>query len=365
MMKRKQYKQRKSYCVCHLYVRYAMAAAVFCMAAMLMTGCGKEEKTKVVLTTGFEKDEVFRIDDVSCYKPEIMVYLTNTQNQYEQVYGARIWETQLEGVTLEENVKETVLAKVAQIKTMKLLAEQRGISLTEEEKEQAMKAGQDYFSSLAPAEVEGMGVTEEIIIALYEEYALAEKVYDYIIKDINPEISDDEARTITVQHVLIKTYTLDGNGQRVPYTVKAKEEAYAKAQEVLMKARAGESFDALISAYNEDSKSIYSFGKGDMPEIYETAAFNLGTEEISEIVETEYGYHIIQCLNTFNREETDANKVKIVSQRKKEVFEEEYDTFVDSLIKNLNESVWEEVTFLHNEEVDTANFMDIYYHYFE
>ena len=28
---------------------------------------------------------------------------------------------------------------------------------------------------------------------MYEEYALSGKVYDYLIADINPEISDDEA----------------------------------------------------------------------------------------------------------------------------------------------------------------------------
>lgn len=343
----------------------AVAASVLCMAAMLFTGCGDKTKTKVVLTTGFDKGEVFRIDDVSCYEPELMVYLTNIQNQYEQVFGVQIWETQLDGVTLEENVKETVLAKVAQIKTMTLLAKERGISLTKEEKELAKQAGEEYFASLSEAEIAGMGADAEVIISMYEDHALAEKVYDNIIKDINPEISDDEARTITVQHILIKTYSLDGSGQRVPYTVKAKEEAYAKAVEVLAKAKQGDNFDALISAYNEDNKSTYSFGKGEMPETYETAAFNLGTGEISDIVETEYGYHIIKCVNTFNREETDANKVKIVSQRKKEVFSEEYDAFVTSLIKNLNEPLWDEIKLIHDEAVDTTEFMDIYEKYFK
>ena len=63
-----------------------------------------------------------------------------------------------------------------------------------------------------------MGVTEETVTGLYAEYALANKVYQFIIRDINPEISDDEARTITVQHVLIKTYALDGTGKRIEYT---------------------------------------------------------------------------------------------------------------------------------------------------
>lgn len=341
-----------------------MAAAACCMAAILISGCGGKEKTKVVLTTGFDKEEIFRIDTVSCYKPEVMVYLTNMQNQYEQVYGERIWETQLNGVTLEENVKETVLARTAQIKTMTLLAKQRNITLSEEEKELAAQAGQEYFASLNEAEIESMGVSEAVITALYEDYALAQKVYDNIIEDINPEISDDDARTITVQHILIKTYTLDGSGYRVTYTEKAKEEAHNTALEVAARAKAGEDFGALVSAYNEDSKSTYSFGKGEMPKEYETAAFNLGTEEISDVVETEYGYHIIRCISTFNREETDANKIKIVSRRKKEVFEEEYNNFIHSLIKNLNEALWNEVTFIHNEEVTTADMMDVYRKYF-
>lgn len=207
---------------------YAVAAGAFVLAAMLLTACGNKEKTKVVLTTGFDKGEIFRIDTISCYEPEMMVYLTNTQNRYEKVFGAKIWDTQLNGVTLEENIKETVLAKVAQIKTMALLADKQGVSLSKEEKQLAEQAGEEYFASLSEAEAVAMKADKELIVAMYEEHALAKKVYDYIIKDINPEISDDEARTITVQHILIKTYSLDGSGQRVQYTVKAKNEAYAR-----------------------------------------------------------------------------------------------------------------------------------------
>ena len=83
----------------------------------------------MVFTTGFGKDEVFRIADESCTRAEIMVYLTTTQNRYESVYGPEVWNIAKDGVTLEENVKETVLAKIAQIKTMCLLAEKEGVEL--------------------------------------------------------------------------------------------------------------------------------------------------------------------------------------------------------------------------------------------
>ena len=91
-----------------------------------LTACGGDDGTKVVFTTGLGKNEVFRIGDESCSKAEIMIYLTTTQNQYANVYGTEIWNTSLNGVTLEDNVKETVLARIAQIKTMYLLAKEAG-----------------------------------------------------------------------------------------------------------------------------------------------------------------------------------------------------------------------------------------------
>ena len=337
------------------------------MCLGILTGCREKEdsNTKVVLTTGFEKNEIFRIESISCKLPEIMVYLTTAQNQYESVYGSEIWEANVEGITLEQNVKDTALARIAQIKTMNLLAKEYGVELSDQEKSTAAEAAGIYYGSLNEKERELMGVTENTIVELYSEYALANKVYNFIIRDINPEISDDEARTITVQHVLIKTYALDGAGEKIEYTEAAKADAYATALEVLRLAREDTDFEELIEKYSEDNKGTYSFGKGDMEKSFEDAAFNLETGEISDIVETKYGYHIIKCINTFNRAETDANKVKIVEERKKEVFGQEYDTFVKSLTRNLNEDLWNNVSFIHDSEVVTTDFFDVYGEYFK
>lgn len=342
-----------------------LLVGMLCLSSL--TGCGsknEESNTKVVLTTGFEKDEIFRIESISCKLPEIMVYLTNTQNQYESVYGSEIWEANVDGITLEQNIKDTALARIAQIKTMNLLAHNHEVELSEQEEEAVAMAAKTYYESLNEKEKTLMGVDEETVQGLYAEYALANKVYQFIIRDINPEISDDEARTITVQHVLIKTYALDGTGAKIEYTSEAKADAYALAKEVWELAQEGTDFEELIERYSEDNKGTYSFGKGDMDQTFEEASFNLGTDEISEIVETKYGYHIIKCINTFNRAETDANKVKIVEERKKEVFGQEYDTFVKSLTRNLNDELWESVAFIHDAEVTTADFFDVYGMYF-
>lgn len=336
------------------------------MFLLPVEGCSEIDRdTKLVLYTGFKKDEVFRIETKSCMLPEIMVYLTNTQDQYESVFGREIWKTDLDGVTLEENVKETVLAQLAQIKTMNLLAEKHGVALDESEQKLAKEAASVYYESLNETERTVLNVDEETINLLYAEFALANKVYEYIIKDINPEISDDEARTITVQYILLKTYIRDGTGKRIEYTENARKDVLRQMEEILDAARQEDSdFEQLVLQHSEGDRGTISFGKGEVDPAFEAAAFNLETGEVSDIVETQQGYNIIKCINTFNREETDANKVKIVEERREEVFGQEYDAFITSLTRTLNESLWEQVAFIENEEVTTSSFFDIYNDFF-
>lgn len=335
------------------------------MGLFLFAGCGGEEEiTKVVLTTGFEKDEVFRIETMSCSMPEMMMLLANMGNQYESIYGPEIWEKEFDGMTLEENVKEAVLAQISQIKTMNLLAVQQGVSLNEEEEAKVKEAADVYFSSLNEAEIEELNVTANVVRKLYREYALADKVYQYIIKDINPEISDDEARNITVQHIHFKTYEMDGTGQKIEYSAARKAEVYAKAKEVLQLAKQEDSdFEQLVLEYSEGEKGTLSFGKGEMESTFEETGFNLETGEISDIIETSYGYHIIKCITTFNREETDENKINIVEKRREEVFGQEYEAFAQTLVKKMNEDLWEQITLPENEEIVTQSFFEVYNQY--
>jgi len=339
--------------------------AVMAVCALLCACAGGKDNRKVVLTTGFEKDEIFRIEETSCSTAEIMVYLTNIQNRYERVYGKEILDTVIDGVTLEENIKETALANMAQVKAMTLLAKKHDVTLTQQETELVYEAAGEYYASLNETEKSRMGVREETIVSLYSEFALANKVYHYLIRDINPEISDDEARTITVEHILIKTYHVDENGNKEDYSAYSKQLAKEKAQEVWKRAKAGEDFQMLAREYSEDNTLTYSFGKGEMEMGFEEAAFRLGSNEISEIVETKYGYHIIKCISTFNREVTDANKKKILEERKEAFFGEEYENFVLSLTKNLNKELWESISFIHEEEVVTDSFFEVYNSYFE
>lgn len=346
--------------------KMAAAALTGILVVGSLVACGKEEEDiTTVLFSGFAKNELFRVGDISCTVSEYMVYLTNTQNQYEHVYGREIWDMALGEITLEENVKDTVLAKIAQIKTMGLMAENKGIVLSDEMEGKVQAAAAEYFNSLSENEVTTLAVSQEVIAGLYREYALADMVYQQIVDSVDPEISDDEARTITVDQIHMKTYTIDSQGTRIEYSETMRAEVEEDMHDIHEFATVdGRDFTELANKYNEAETVRWSFRKGEADTAVEAAGFMLATDQISEVIETEDGYYLLKCISTYDKEQTDANKQLIIQQRKNEAFGEEYDAFVESLSKKINEKLWQEITLLQDETIDTDDFFEIYKKYF-
>lgn len=100
------------------------------------------------------------------------------------------------------------------------------------------------------------------------------------------------ARHILVMHVKSREH---------PDSIKrTRDEALKRAQECLMKVRAGEDWDALVKEYSDepgaDSRhgDLGVFARGMMVKAFSDAAFELRVGQVSEVVETPYGFHIIQ-----------------------------------------------------------------------
>lgn len=337
---------------------------IILLEVFLLTGCDKD-KIKIVFTTGFEEDVVFKIEDISCTKPEIMIYLVNTENIYDEVFGEKIWKVPYDGKDVESRYKETILSRISQIKAMNLYAKEIGVNLNDEEKKNISMAANEYFSSLSNEEKQLFNVSEDLLYNMYAEFAVANKVYEEVTKGVNPEISDDEARTVTIRSILIKTYNIDENGYKIQYSQQMKEDAMKRAYEILGRIKAGEEFEILEADYNEDEKSSYSFARGVMPKVIEDAAFNLDEGEVSDVIESEYGYHIIKVISNFDEEQTDINKQLIVSKRKEEAFVETYDNYIKTLTSSINMDLWNSISYERSEGVSTTTFFDVYDKYFK
>ena len=103
--------------------------------------------------------------------------------------------------------------------------------------------------------------------------------------------------TIIAQHVLV-TYR---GAKRAPKGVtRTKVEAKARAQEVVSKVRAGTAFEDVVKTYSDDQGSadrmgsLGKFHKGDMDPAFSNAAFTLKVGEVSDVVETPFGFHVIK-----------------------------------------------------------------------
>lgn len=94
------------------------------------------------------------------------------------------------------------------------------------------------------------------------------------------------------------------------------QEVKTKTEEVLAKVKAGEqSFEDLAKEYGEDGTAsaggdLGLFGRGEMVKEFEDAAFSLGKGEVSGLVLTKYGYHIIKVEEVVKNDKGEVEKVQ-------------------------------------------------------
>ena len=187
-------------------------------------------------------------------------------------------------------------------------------------------------------------ISQEEVYGLYAEYYRANKLVEELTKDIDLEISDSEAKVITVQELRVS----DSN----------------EAQEIHTRVMTvGVDFSVVARAVSEDSEIETSIGRGERSQEYEDAVFSLMTGEIGPIIRDGDAFCIVKCIDEYDEEATLERKQKLALQRKNLAFHKIYDVFVAEHSVDLGGDIWERITFSEENTSTTADFFEWYRDY--
>jgi len=195
------------------------------------------------------------------------------------------------------NIEESVLNALdyfVQVTPIANAAKANGVYLNDSQKKEltdsVMNDKDSYYSSTLTAP----------LIKVLSDNLLAKTYLDTLLEQYpigNDTIADFYNQAyVRAKHILILT-----EDPQTGEALSKKEQANAKKQieDIAKKLKNGEDFDALMNEYCQDPGIIqnpdgYVFTAGEMVPEFEEAAFALKEGEISGIVETSYGYHILK-----------------------------------------------------------------------
>lgn len=193
---------------------------------------------------------------------------------------------------LKDNVKNTLV----EVYSIRSIAEENGVAPNIEKVRGEIS---EFKASMSASEykkgMEQFYLTEELYEYVLQGYDLYETLFDYYFGEKGTRNMSEEDMLgyladnyVHVKHILI-----------YPNTTMSDEDYNARINEVLERSRNADDFDALIKEFSDDVAMPsygYYFTDGEMSEAFSNACKSLEIGEISDLVKTPDGYHVIQRL---------------------------------------------------------------------
>lgn len=247
------------------------------------------------------------IDRVVAVVGNETILQSDIENQYQQM--------KLQGYPMSSASKCQILESMLEQKLLVTQAKVDSIEVSESSVQIELDNRMNYFISVAGGEKEleeafnGKSVPEikEDFHDMIYEKILTDKMRNEITKDI--KITPSEVRSFfrKMSSDSLPMVPEEVELQQIQVYPKIPEANIFEVKEKLLSLRKrimnGESFVTLAVLYSEDPGSalhggeIGYMGKADLDPEYAKAAFSLKENAVSNIVESSFGYHIIQLIN--------------------------------------------------------------------
>lgn len=266
----------------------------------VFTSCAKVVENKNFKTDGFllvgEEEVVpefmLKIGDHSVSFAEYRYYYLNEKAELDGG-DDKIWEDYPEYVDMLKKYTEDTLVEIYSIRS---LAEENSVQPNVKQVSDEIKG---YKEGMSSAEFEKGLVS----------YYLTETLYEYILQgyELYSSLFDfyfGENGTMSMTDTEMKEYIEDNycHAKHIliyPNTTMSDREYDELLNTVVQKAQSTDDFDALIKEYSNDKEMPaygYYFTPEEMPTEFVEACNSLENGEISGLVKTSHGYHVIQKL---------------------------------------------------------------------
>ncbi len=283
-----------------------------------------------------------------------------TRNQLDQLVNSTIQRFQMSGgqVNPQEiaGLRRMILDEIINTEILYIQAQKKGLVAAPQEVEEKINEVASRFPS-----------QEEFVTLLSRQGKTLEQYKAELSKRLTIEkfIENELVKEVTVTQEEIKKYYNDYNAQfAAPERVKAshilfkfdegadqasKDKLRKEAEAVLKRAKNGEDFAALAEQFSDDITAkeggdLGFFSRGLMVPPFEDAAFGLEIGQISDLVETKFGYHIIKVTDKKDAGKLPLEDVKeriedyLIMQKKREAVK----NFCDKVRPQMDITVYEE-----------------------
>ncbi len=318
--------------------------AIACIIIVIsLTGCSKEESTNELSS----KDAVLKVGSENITFSEVWIYANTIKDGYESAYGNGIWNLSVDNsedgtLTIGDITRRDVIETIIRTKVLVSKASEYDVTLSGEEKEAVNKQSKEFFEHLTDENIEECGASVELAMKVFEENAIADKVYAKILKGNTYEVSEEEARMTTIFDMVFETYNIDEEGNPIPYTDEEKELRLDEANNAFSKLATSENviIEDIVSEYNLKYASNHTLSYDEMLTEYGEKAcsviYALSDGACSSVISTDYGYHIVKMIASTDKEATTANRDKLNKENEKKYFNEVYAGWRKSAVGNFN-----------------------------
>lgn len=271
----------------------ALAALVSAVACWPPAGTPAEELIDEIVAV---------VDEAVILKSDVLQQLAFAALQQglsrEQMVGAR-----------GEEMFRTILDNMIQDELLIARAKEDSLEVPSEMIEQRVRAqlrqmkaerGAAEFSRQLAAEDLSEREVRDRLRQRFRKEAIRQMMHNKLVQEISLSPRDVSAFRERYEGSLPPIYALS-HIMITPEPDESRQvEARQKAEAVLARARKGEDFAELARTFSEDPGSgprggdLGFFGRGDMVSEVEEATFALSPGEISEIVQSEFGFHVIK-----------------------------------------------------------------------